>query len=92
MQETGAPSLGQEDPLEKKMSTHSRIFSWEIPRTEDHDGLQSMGLQKIWTWLSDETATTITWLIHTVVRQKPKTKLLSNISPTKRNNNNKKEM
>jgi len=39
MQAKGAPSLGQEDPLEKEMPTHSRIFSWEIPRTEEPDGL-----------------------------------------------------
>ena len=38
--------LGQEDPLEKEMATHSSIHSWEIPWTEEPGGLQSMGLQK----------------------------------------------
>ena len=46
-------SLGQENPLEKEMATHSSIFAWEIPWTEKLDGLQSMGLQKSRTWLSD---------------------------------------
>ena len=47
MQETGAQSLGREDPLEKEMATHSRILAWEIPRTEEPGGLQSMGSQKV---------------------------------------------
>ena len=34
MQETWVPSLGQEDPLEKEMATHSRIPAWRIPWTE----------------------------------------------------------
>ena len=34
MQETPVLSLGQEDPLEKEMETHSGILAWEIPRTE----------------------------------------------------------
>ena len=34
MQETWVQSLGQEDPLEKGMATHSRILSWRIPWTE----------------------------------------------------------
>ena len=38
-------SLGWEDPLEKKMATHSSILAWRIPRTEEPDGLQSMGLK-----------------------------------------------
>ena len=37
------PSLGQEDPLEEEMATHSRILAWKILWTEDTDGLQSMG-------------------------------------------------
>ena len=36
-------SLGQEDPLEKEMATHSSVLSWEIPWTEEPGGLQSMG-------------------------------------------------
>ena len=35
MQETWVRSLGQEDPLEKGMATHSSILAWRIPRTED---------------------------------------------------------
>ena len=42
-QEPQVRSLGQEDPLEKKMVTHSSILAWEIPWREDPDGLQSMG-------------------------------------------------
>ena len=38
--------LGQEDPLENKMATHSSILVWAIPWTEEPDGLQSMGSQK----------------------------------------------
>jgi len=39
MQETGVQSLGQEDPLEKGMATHSSIFAWKIPWTEKPAGL-----------------------------------------------------
>ena len=39
--------MGQEDPLEKEMATHSRILAWEIPWTEELGGLQSMGSQKV---------------------------------------------
>ena len=38
-------SLGQEDPLEKEMATHSSIFAWEIPRTEEPGRLQAVGSQ-----------------------------------------------
>ena len=47
MQETRLRSLSQEDPLEKEMVTHSSILAWEIPWTEEPDGLQSMGLQRV---------------------------------------------
>ena len=40
-------SLGQEDPLEKEMATHSSIHAWEIPWTEVPGGLLSMGLQRV---------------------------------------------
>ena len=43
MQETWAQSLGQEDPLEKEIATHSSILAWGISRTEEPGGLQSMG-------------------------------------------------
>ena len=42
-QETWVQSLGQEDPLEKEIATHSSILAWEIPWTEEPSGLQSMG-------------------------------------------------
>ena len=45
MQETEVRSLGQEDPLEQEMATHSRILAWEIAWTEELGGLQSMGSQ-----------------------------------------------
>ena len=40
-------SLGQEDPLEKGMTTHSNILAWRIPQTEEPGSLQSMGLQRV---------------------------------------------
>ena len=46
MQEMQVRSLSQEDPLEEGMETHSSIFAWRIPRTEEPGGLQSMGSQK----------------------------------------------
>ena len=46
MQETWIPSLGQEDPLEKEMVTHSSTLAWEIPWTEEPGGLQSKGSQE----------------------------------------------
>ena len=45
MQERQVQSLGQEDPMEKEMATHSSIPAWEIPWTEEPGGLWSMGLQ-----------------------------------------------
>ena len=53
MQETRVRSLGQEDPLEKEMVTHSSILARRIPWTEELGGLQSMGLQKSQMQLSD---------------------------------------
>ena len=55
-QKSWVRSLGQEDPLEKEMTTHSRILAWEIPRTEEPGGLQPMGSQKSQTRLSDSVA------------------------------------
>ena len=46
MQETQVQSLGQEDPLEKGMATHSSILAWRIPRTEDPGRLQSIAVAK----------------------------------------------
>ena len=47
MQETWVQSLGQEDPLEKGMATHSSIPAWRIPWTEEPGGLQFTGSQRI---------------------------------------------
>ena len=47
MQETWIQFLGQEDPLEKEMATHSSIIAWEIPWTEKPGGLQSMVSQRV---------------------------------------------
>ena len=46
MQETWVRFLGQEDPLEKEMVTHSSILGWRIPWREELGGLQSMGSQE----------------------------------------------
>ena len=43
MQEAWVQSLGQKDPLEKEMATHSSILAWRVPWTEEPDGLQFMG-------------------------------------------------
>ena len=40
-------SLGQEDPLEQAMATHSSILAWKTPWTEEPGGLQSTGLQRV---------------------------------------------
>ena len=47
MQETWVQSLGQEDPLEKGMATHSSVLAWGIPWTEKPSGLQSMWSQTV---------------------------------------------
>ena len=47
IQETQVWSLGQEDPLEKEIATHSSILAWKIPWMEESGGLQSMGLQRV---------------------------------------------
>ena len=46
-QETQIQSLGGEDPLEEDMATHSSIFAWKKPWTEEPGGLQSIGLQRV---------------------------------------------
>ena len=47
MQETQVRSLGQEDPLQKGMATHSSILTWKIPWTEEPGGLQSIESQRL---------------------------------------------
>ena len=53
MQDTWIQSLGVEDPLEKGMTTHSSILAWRIPWTEELGGLQSRGIAKNQTRLSN---------------------------------------
>ena len=47
MQETQVRCLGQEDPLEVDMATHSSILAWRIPWTEEPSGLLSMGSHRV---------------------------------------------
>ena len=47
MQETWVRSLGWEDPLEESMATHSSVLAWRIPWTEEPEGLQSIGSQRV---------------------------------------------
>ena len=47
MWETQVRFLGQEDPLEKEMATHSSTLAWKIPWTEEPDRLWSMGSQRV---------------------------------------------
>ena len=54
--------LGQEDPLEKKMATHSSILTWEILWTEEPGGLQSMGRERVWHDLATKQQQTVTRL------------------------------
>ena len=54
MQETQVRSLGQEDPQEQEMATHSTVLDWKIPWTQEPGGLQSMGLHRVGhDWLTD---------------------------------------
>ena len=56
-------SLGQEDPLEEGMATHSSILAWRIPWTEKPDGLQSIGSQRVGHNWSDSAHTQTAWKI-----------------------------
>ena len=47
MRETPVQSLGQEDPLEKEMATHSSVLAWRIPGTGEPGGLLSMGSHRV---------------------------------------------
>ena len=60
MQESQVPSLGQEDPLEKVIATHSSILAWRIPWIEEPGGLQSLESQE-----SDTTEQLTLHFIHT---------------------------
>ena len=46
-EETRVPSLGQENPLEKDVATHSSIVAWEVPWIEEPGGLQFIGSQRV---------------------------------------------
>ena len=48
MQETWVLTMGQEDALEKEMATHSSIFVWEIPWTEEPGGYSPWDCKKVW--------------------------------------------
>ena len=47
IRETQVQSLGQEDPLEEEMATHSSFLAWEIPGTEEPGGLESIALSRV---------------------------------------------
>ena len=53
MQETQVQSLGQEDPQEKEIATHSSILAWEIPWTEEPGGMQVCEVTRSQTQLND---------------------------------------
>ena len=61
MQEAWVQSLGQEDPLEKDMATHSSILAWQIQWTEEPGRLQSMGSQELDT---TQRLTTTTYIFY----------------------------
>ena len=61
VQETQVRSLGQEDPLEKEMATHSSTLARKIPQTEQPGGLQSMGLQRAGHDWATNTQTLTKW-------------------------------
>ena len=70
MQETQVRSLGWEDSLEEGMATHSSIFAWRIPWTEETGGLQSIGLRRVrhnWGYLARMR---VTLLLEFVGREK----------------------
>ena len=65
IQETGVWSLGQEDPLEKEMATHSSILAWEVARTEETVQLQSVELQRV----GHDWATKQQQVLHSMLRR-----------------------
>ena len=64
MWETWVQSLGQEDPLEKEMATHSSTLAWKIPWTEEPGRLQSMGSQRV----GHDGATSLSFFLSTKSR------------------------
>ena len=76
VQETLVQSLGQKDPLEKEMATHSRILAWKISGTQEPGGLQSMGSQRVWhDWATNTYLLTNSWKKKRSERQKRKGKI-----------------
>ena len=67
MQETWIQSLGQGDPLEEEMATHSSILAWRIPWAEEPDGLQSTGLQRLGHNLGTKQQTVPTFKIEELI-------------------------
>ena len=67
MLETWVRSLGWEDPLEKKMATHSSIFAWRIPWTEEPGRLQSTGLQRVrHVWVNSLSLSKVAEIAHII--------------------------
>ena len=64
MQKTRVRSLGQEDPLEEDMATHSRILAWRIPWTKEPGGLQYTGMQRVGR---DWATNTLTFSLYTPI-------------------------
>ena len=66
MQEMWVLSLGQEDPMEKEMATHSSILAGEIPRAKEPGGLQSLGSQRVrHDWVTEHASYILT-VVHSV--------------------------
>ena len=83
MQETRVWSLGQEEPLEKEMATHSTILAWEVQWTEEPGGLQSMGLQRIGQDLETKPPldTAVEGMATSMIQHQPQSCMFSKIIP-----------
>ena len=67
MQDMWIWSLGREDPLEKKVATHSSVLAWEIPWTEEPGGLEPMGSQRVGhDWAANSQVTCVGLCGHSV--------------------------
>ena len=62
IREPWVQSLGQEDPLEKEMATHSSTIAWKIPWEEDPGRLQSMGSQS-WTGATEQLTLSLSYFV-----------------------------
>ena len=68
IQGTQVQSLGQEDPLEKGMATHSSILTWRIPWTEESGELQSVELQRVGhNWVTNTHTNTYIYIYWRVI-------------------------